>query len=168
MIINALITSLEFLSIYFISHKLSNKNLRPYIMDFVFLAIILCSDAFIGPQPLFSWLFSQIICILYISQFVAGSKNEGIFLSFATLILISVFQLISALLMIVILPDNITLSDNYSGILGNIIAFAIAVILLYFTKLKNLYNNIILSSFVYKSLLLYSYIILVISLLYFK
>lgn len=168
MILSSIITALEFLSIYFISHKLSSKSLKPTIIDFIFLIVTVSFNTFFSVQPIISLFFSQVVCILYISLFVASNWNQGIFLAFITLLLIFAFQFTAALLMVVILPKEINISDDFSGVIGNLITLSIAIILLSFTKIKHIFNLIIQARFMYKSLLLYSYIILMLILLYFK
>lgn len=168
MIINAIITTLEFISIYYISHALSHKSLKPTLFDCGFFLLSLGLDAFVTTYPLLSWILSQIICIIYISGFVAQKRSEGVFLAFATLILTMVLQFLAAIIIILILPHNLSVSSPYSGIMGNTLSLIIAILILSFTGLRNFYQNIILARFMYKSILLYSYIILVLSLLYFK
>lgn len=168
MIFNTIITTLEFISIYYISHALSHKSLKPTLYDFGFLILSLGLDAFVTTYPLLSWILSQTICIIYISGFVARKRSEGIFLAFATLILTMAFQFLSAVVMILVLPNDLAVSGEYSGIIGNGLSLICAILILTFTKIRNLYNNIILARFMYKSILLYSYMILVVALLYFK
>ena len=168
MIINTIITSLEFISIYYISHRLSYKSLKPTLFDCGFLLISLILDAFVTTYPLLSWLLAQVICILYISGFVAMKRSEGVFLAFATLILTMVLQFLAAVIMILILPHNLAVSSIYSGIIGNILSLILAILILSFSRLRNFYHDVILAQFMYKSILLYSYIILVLALLYFK
>ena len=143
MILSSIITALEFLSIYFISHKLSSKSLKPTIIDFIFLIVTVSFNTFFSVQPIISLFFSQVVCILYISLFVASNWNQGIFLAFITLLLIFAFQFIAALLMVVILPKEINISDDFSGVIGNLITLSIAIILLSFTKIKHIFNLII-------------------------
>ena len=167
MILNCIITSIEFISIFLISHKLSKTSIRPKIRDFIFLILALAANQLTTDFPLFSWILGQTICIVYIFCFPEIPKYESIFLASATLILVVSLQFIAAFILSVLVSSNVLYSD-YIGIIGNLTALLLAILILYFTPVQIIYQNIILAHFVYKTLLLYTYIILFVLLLFFK
>lgn len=167
MILYCIIISIEFISIFIISHGLSKASMQPKLHDFIFLTIALFANQLTANLPLFSWILNQTIFIIYISQFVINKKNEGIFLAFATLILVVILQFIAAFILSVSVSSEALYSD-YIGIVGNLIGLLLAIALLRFSPIQKIYLNIILARFVYKTLLLYSYVTLFVLLLFFK
>lgn len=167
MILNCIITSIELITVFIISHKLSKTSIRPKIRDFIFIILALTANQLTSDFPLFSWMLGQTICIVYIFCFSEVSNSESIFLAFATLILLVCLQFISAFLLSILVSPS-TLYSDYIGIIGNLTSLLLAILIIYFTPVQKIYQNIILAHFVYKILLLYSYVILFVLLLFFK
>ena len=157
-------TILEFICIAIIAKSLSNQSFAPTIYDIGMLFLVGFLSFIPTQYPIALWSIGLSIYFFYITFSIKKTFWERVnlyILSYGSMILLN-FATFTAI--------SILLSPNvwYMPILGNICSIFLAMILFRFTICRRLYDFLCQAKFPYKLLLLDTFVLLVVLLLFFK
>ena len=156
---------LEFFYIVIIAKSLSKQSFVPNLKDVVGCLIIIYIYVFIPDKnSAMLWITGQLFYLIYIANFTKDSILNRINLyciSYGIAILLNFF-------MYTILCLFLPIDTWYISILGNVGCLFLVILLFRFTICKQLYEFLCNARLPYKLLMLNSYILLIILLLFYK
>lgn len=157
----------EFLCFYFVIHFFLQKPLFPRKEDIIFsLSIILVLSLI--PKDfdnMYLWLTGQILYLIYTLYLAKFHLLNTCILFIATTGILILCQIIVAILFSL---AHISIHGVYSSIIGNFTTLFIILILFQMSFMKTLYSRIIKAAFVYRLILLNTFLVLTFILIIWK
>lgn len=158
-------TILEFLYIVVIAKSLSKQTLLPNLNDVVCFFVIIGFSLFVPDRgSVILWITGQIFYLIYIVTFTKDSFLNRVNLyciSYGIAILLNLF-------MYTIISIFFSQEVWYIPILGNLGCLFLSIILFRFTICKQLYELLCHARLPYKIIMLNSYVLLIVLLLFYK
>lgn len=156
---------LEFVYIVIIAKSLSKQSFVPNLKDVIGCLIITCIYVFVPEKnSTILWITGQVFYLIYTASFTKDSMLNRINLyciSYGSAILLNFFMY--TIISLFLSPDI-----WYVSILGNVGCLILVILIFRFTICKQLYEFLCNARLPYKLLMLNSYILLTILLLFYK
>lgn len=144
MLISYLPSFLEFICFYFTTKTFQKASYKPQKNDILFCFII---TSLIGTIPdsysVLLFILGQLLLLVYTIISLKKSKINGIILYILSLGTVAIIQLS---LSIIFTLFHISMTSSFMNIVGNVLTLLGLFLLLFFTKLKELYQTIIQSA----------------------
>lgn len=156
---------LEFISLYITIHFFLNISLKPDKKDIIACFIIIFVAFLACKFVVYTWVIGQILYLGYAITFKKYRLIDRLLLYCISYLTVVVFQLV---IIFSLAFWNIAFDDRYISIIGNLLTIALLIIIFSFTPYRKLYRFISESYFIYKMLLINSYLIITSLLLYVK
>lgn len=144
MILSYLPSFMEFIIFYFTAKTFQKNVYKPQKKDFVFCFLITTTIGTIPDSyPVLSVLLGQ---LLFLSYVLYGCKRDKINSAILYIISFGTIALTQVIICILLALFPVTAPALYMNIIGNVFTWLGVFLLLYFTKLKELYHTITKSS----------------------
>ncbi|MGN0367637.1 MAG: sensor histidine kinase [Wujia sp.] len=166
MIINEIIPSiLEFITFYLVTHFFLAETMKPKKKDLIFIFCIVFVSVWGHNHPTASWIFGVVLYLLYSLCVSSGNLIDRLLLYCLSYTSIVLFQLM--VVFFVALAD-ISYDERYMALIGSVMSIVITFLAVRFTPYRHLYTTLKNTAFLYKILLINSYLVLAIILLFMK
>lgn len=156
---------LEFISFYITIHFFLNISFKPDKRDIAACLIIIFSFFLEQDSVVCSWLFGHLLYLGYAFTYRERRLIDRFLLHCISYVTVVVFQLC---LIFSLSFFHISFKEQYMSIMGNLLTITLLLCAFLFTPYRKLYQFISQSSFIYKMLLVNSYLIVAAILLFMK
>ncbi len=166
MILNELIPSiLEFITYYIVLHLFLLDTWKPTMKDVLFALSVVGISVLGHNYSTVSWICGIFLYLLYTFSISSGNLIDRLLLYCLSYTSIVLFQLIIIFLVAFI---DISYKEQYMSLIGNLLTIVIAIAAFRFTPYRHLYSTLKRTAFLYKILLINSYLIIAVTLLFMK
>lgn len=156
---------LEFISFCITIHFFLDIPLRPDKRNLTACFIMILFSFLVHKSVVSAWVTGQILYLLYACTFKKHRMIDRLLLYCLSYLTIVLCQLAIIFMLSI---WNIAFDERYVSIIGNLLTIALLIILFLFTSYRKLYRFIAGAYYVYKMLLINSYLIIAAVLLYVK